>query len=694
MLRRLVFVLLLGACKTAVSPADAGVDEPVVDAGALDAGAEEDAGVVDAGLLEFDAGFSLLLPLCGVQQGQTAPGFALLDTGQSLGIQCLQKSASAVVSVDGPGLWVLWRSADGARLASGFTRTGEDSQLGDCARASLSLKGDTLAVVEPGSNRVQVRSAVTGLVTATLPMGTRAGVSTDGSAVWVSSGQALEVYSPSGTLLLREAGDFSTAAVFARPGQLRVIRGTTLERLDVPGGARTMLASISGSFRGWFHDGSHFFTRLGTTVWVVSADGVVRTVMNLPEANGGGLEGQRDWFWNRFPAGMPTSFFRLDAGQNPVTTRTIPFGTYTHAGDSLGLLSHGSTSFEVLRLGESTLTSTTFTAPVSYLTAFAANDEGEWVIGSDSIWNAQPDGGVVSLGCGTPVSVTGAETGLMAVATGSGQVLLVDLRPDGGHTVRPPIDFFSGHVELSADGRHLAAAGLLTRAQYWNDRSLRVYDLADGGLAHVWPYAWADYPTLFLDFTFAREGNHLSHLKTTVGGPMQTWSSLLTDRAGAVIATATSTEQPMLLAPDGKHGAQPMAEPVPGATTTLFSDGALSGAVMGRAVGWLSNDRLLLNVYRRTPGAFIDVFDHAELRDPQGTLVQMSPLPELRRITMVTPSIVYDAFTNATYDVATGQRQWQSRSRPPPSLYGPPLAAPAGDFAVFVNGSVISAEPR
>lgn len=694
MLRRLIslgFVMLVGACRPATPPTDAGVDDSGVDAGSLDAGGSaDDAGALDAGPSEVDAGFSLLLPVCGVQQGQTAPGFARLDTGQSQGIRCLQKTASSVVSVDGTGRWVLWRSADGARVASGTTTEVVSSRLGDCESARLSLKGDTLAVIEAGSTRVQVRSATTGLVSATLAMGTGAGVSTDGSAVWVVSAEALEVYSSSGALLFREAGDYSNAGVFAEAGQLRVAHGTTLERFVVPGGARTVLGSFSGSFRGWFHDGSHFFTRLSTTVWIYSADGVQRSVMALPATNGDVLEGQRDWFWQRTP--MATPFFRLDAGQTPVTTQPIPFGTFVPAGDSLGVLPHGMASFEVLHLGESSITSTTFSARVPYLSSFAANDQGEWVVGADnsSIWNSHGDGGVTPLGCGAPLSVTGAETGLMAVATGAGQVLLVDLRPDGGHTLRPPIDFYSSHVELSADGRHLAAAGSLNDAQYWNDRSLRVYDTADGGLEHAWSYVWADYPTLFFDFSFAREGTRLSHVVGTYAAQW-TYSSLLTDREGTVIATAASTERPMLLSPDGRHAAQSTTNPVASATTTLFADGVLSGAVMGRAIGWLSNDRLLINVYRRSSGVLADVFDHAELRDAQGALVQMSALPELNQVTMVSASTVYDSRSNATYDVTTGRKLWQSLTGALPS---PQKAAPAGDFAVFVKGSLVSAEPR
>lgn len=634
-----------------------------------------DAGVVDAGVP------GVLLGACGVAAGELAAPFAVVDLGHGGDITCLQKSGQFVVSIDSARHWVLWRG-DGLRLAAG--QTSRDVAGTGCSSVLL-LRGETLAFLEDGAPHIRVHSATTGAALATLPAGASWGVSEDGSFLWVGSPTGLEVFSPAGSSLFLQQGDYSSAKGFGVAGELRMAHGSTLERFAMPGGTRTDLGSFSGTFSSWFLDGSHFVTSLGTTLWVYSADGMSQVVFG--GLGSGRFEGRGDFFWRFMDSSRSLDLFKVDAGVNPV--QSLPsVGTVISAGDSIGLFSDRSQPFRVVRLAPSGVTTTTVSHHLPCCNAFGANDQGEWVVGAGhgGLWN-QHAGALVPLGCGNPMSITGAETGLAAIATGSGVILLVDLRPDGGHRLRPGIEFYSSQVELSADGQHLAAAGSLVDAQGWDDRSLRLYDPANGVLDHRWNYTWAgEYPArLFSGFSFARDGTRLSHLVRDVTTSNWVNSSVLTDRAGNTLATS-QTNGLMRLSPDGQHGFVSVQGTTRAATTTeLFTNGALTGAVAGQAVGWISPDRVLVNVYRHSGPT--SSFVAAEIRDTGGALIEATTLPPLEEVSPSSGSAVYDAFTNATWDLATGQKLWESVN---PRPY---RAAPAGGFAVYQVGSVIHAEP-
>lgn len=635
----------------------------------------------DAGVPERDAGFGVLLGACGARAGERAEAFAVLDLGHGSSIACLQRSGDVVLSVDQSNHWVLWGD-DGLRLASGQTRPPEYSA---CESFAL-LRGETLALLDESGLNLRLYSATTGAPLATLTAGPAWGLSQDGSALWVGSPNGLAVFSATGASLFVAPGDYSRAKGFGVAGKLRIAQGSTLERFSLPDGTRTALGSFSGTFSSWFLDGSHFLTSLGTTVWVYSADATGPLVFaGLERAS---YQGQGDWLWRFVDASTALSLYHLDAGANPVQSFAPPFQSAIGSGHSVGLLSYGEPPFRVLQLGSSSVTTGTFTVNRPSLSAFAASDDGAWVVGSRNggVWRAPADGGTaVPLGCGSPMSITGADPGVAAISTGSGAILLVDLRPDGGHGLRPAIDFYSSHVELSADGRQLVAAGSFADAQYWDDRSLRIYDPTDGGLEHLWNYTFSDYPSaLFMDFSFSRDATRLSHLVADLRTYPAINSSRLTDTAGNLIATET-TKGLMQLSPDGRYGfvAVPTT-PLGLSTTELFTNGVLSGAVSGLAVGWVANDRLLVNVRTSGPRS---TFVAAEVRDGAGALLQTTTLPALGQVSPISGSSLYDATTNATYDLVSGRKLWESIH---PRPY---RAAPAGSFAVYQQGSVICAEP-
>jgi hypothetical protein len=350
--RRSAFLIaaLISGCPPPPSPPDGGTPE---DAGVSDAGQD------DGGL---DAGRGTLLTVCGVPAPASAPPYAFIDVGNGAGIACLRKSDRAVVGVDGTGRWVLWRNTDGVHVADGQTSCNE----------LLALRGDNFTYLDP-AQQFRVRSAVDGALLSSHPLlGRLGGLAVDGSYVWISSSSSLEVFTPSGTRLFSHAGDYSSAKVFADTAELHVARGTTLEHFAVPSGTAGASSTFSGTFTSWFLDGSHFFTSLGDTVWIYDADGTQRAVLSIPQVFPSmRLRGRGEWFWVFIQTGRPVPFYRLDAGSTPVETRTVPYGTFADDDEYIAVISYGAPGFEVLHLEPSGIRSTTFTAPLPFMSTFA-----------------------------------------------------------------------------------------------------------------------------------------------------------------------------------------------------------------------------------------------------------------------------------------------------------------------------------
>lgn len=100
---------------------------------------------------------------------------------------------------------------------------------------------------------------------------------------------------------------------------------------------------------------------------------------------------------------------------------------------------------------------------------------------------------------------------------------------------------------------------------------------------------------------------------------------------------------------------------LPEAGTNVVTSGVLTTAVTGWPVGWIDDNRLLLNRYvsggigNPTPS-----FDGTEIRNAAGTLVASPELPEVFNLQRVSTNAIYSRDLNQILDVTTGATVWSS----------------------------------
>jgi hypothetical protein len=306
------------------------------------------------------------------------------------------------------------------------------------------------------------------------------------------------------------------------------------------------------------------------------------------------------------------------------------------------------------------------------LTAFAS-DGTNWTVGNQhgvilENRSSQP------LACGQVWSMAGAENGTAAVATASGKILVFRLQPSG-NIFTGSVDFPSSHVELSADGTLLAAMGNTLDAQYWRDRSVKIFSLPDFRETATWPHSWDDYPTLSFGFAFSRSGDHLAHLLGTWNGSSWTYSRMLTDVPGRVTYYSDTSRDSEIykLSPNGdRFSLNHSYGCVPDCAAQLFDGGTLVGAVAGSVAGWLDNDRVLVQTRQG-----------ARIYNSRGTFL-FTPLfgAYVSAFQVVSPTRIY--YGSAIYYLEDGRSVFSIRSAS--------AAAVAGEFIIYSRSAQVLAQ--
>jgi hypothetical protein len=512
---------------------------------------------------------------------------------------------------------------------------------------------------------LEVRSAVDGQLLYSRPNQYSFGVTSDGLYAWTNCCDALTVWDLLGQTVLQAPGNYSGAKIVGSDGELRVALSPShpiaIEIFDLSSGSMSVTPPYTGTFHSWFLDGQRFLTHVSNTVWVYSKTASQLEILTLRSINH--LTGQLDYFWtygeNQSPGYL--DIYRVGGGPNPEVSDLLGCcHTVIGVADKIGVLSHPS-SFDIFSLNSSTVTRTSHEVPMAELTAFGA-DETNWTVGNQhgAVWEGTSN---QPLGCGKVWSIAGAETGLAAVATASGKILVFDLQPSG-HSFLGSIYFPSSHVELSSDGTVLGAMGNTLDSQYWLDRSVKVFSLPDFTETVNWPHSWSSYPTLFFEFGLSRSGDYLAHLEGTWNGSWY-YSRKLTDVPGSITYYSDSgrNNQIYKLSPNGRRFSLFNTD-----SSQLFEDGALVGAILGNAVGWLDNNRVLVT------GAMGP--DFVKLYDSRGNLLFTSPVfAWLTPFKVVSSTRVY--WPNTIVDVETGS-EWS------PSHQGGPGGV-AGDFIVYYS---------
>jgi hypothetical protein len=616
----------------------------------------------------------------------------LLDLGHVRPISLLRLTSSRVLSLDHSNSWVLWDYAAAGKL-TGALATCWSSHCVAGSLAPVDLEGPTL--VDETAAGLEVRASLDGSVLAVIstPI-VWWKLATDGSYLCAGSASALTVWSPAGSVVASRAGNYSTAVAFAAPGQVQIALGpagtNVVETVALPSGTSSVTSTFQGTFNSWFLDGQHFLSNTANTVWTYTNTGVQADITALPTVEN--LTGQGSWFWtySASTSGFPVNLYKVGASGSPTATYSPgPVGYVIPSGLTLGILAYGSGAGTVIDLSGSSPTTTSFTAPIAYTSAYAGNSASQWVAGNNSgvlLDGASIPGNPRYFGYGAAWSIAGSGP-TVAVATASGAILYFNAATSAQEGT---IKFSASQLALSSDGSVLAAAGDQQDAQYHDDWSINIYSLPSGTKTNGWPYSFASYAqggTLPSEITLSSSGTALGQVLGRSNGVLTCSRQVTAVSGGPVLWSDTFLPAPpcvglpVRLSPDGtKVAVSNNKSDTSG--TNIYSNGILVTAVPGWVVGWLDDSRILVNTYTLsrlgTPA-----YTSSTIYSSAGTRLAAPPLPELQSLQIVNAGSVYDPGSNAIYSTTTGTATWTSGS---PSTG---VGAVAGSDVVFASGSQV-----
>ena len=187
-------------------------------------------------------------------------------------------------------------------------------------------------------------------------------LASDGSYICAGSSAGLYVFTPAGQLVLSQAGNYIGAQIFAAPGEVLVADGpagqNVIETISTVNGTSTVSSPFSGTFYGWFLDGSRFLTTLvdtvDNTVWVDSNTGVEQAVVDLPTTSL--LAGQGNWIWTYDSNTYAFEIYAIGSGTPAFSYTASSSVSPVLSGSTIGLLSAGLPQMSVIDLSGSTPT--------------------------------------------------------------------------------------------------------------------------------------------------------------------------------------------------------------------------------------------------------------------------------------------------------------------------------------------------
>jgi hypothetical protein len=648
----------------------------------------------------------------------------LLELGHGTAIGDIRFEGDRVLSVDANGHWVLWNYTSGAILTSGNLATEGNPVY--TTPSPIDMAGQT--VVDGIANGLEVRDLSDGHLLSTIaypdlnvlssssgtPVAANGSwwkLASDGSYICIGSKTGLTIYTPAGQIAESKSGDYSKANSFAAPGQVLVALGpagqNVIEAISVADGTTTISPQFSGQFSSWFVDGGNFLTTLSNTVWVYSNAGVQQGLVQLPSTTN--LGGLGNWIWtydtgsypnypvNIYPIGSATAALSFNddpnyAGGGLITASRTTFGFYDR----------GSRQISVIDLSGSTPLKTDYTRPLALANTFAASSSSQWVVGNEN--GLILDGASLSstpqyFGQGRAWSIAGS-TGSAAISTEIGTISVFDPSPA---TLQETVDFPSGKVSLSSDGTVLGAFANVN--DEGTDRTLNFYSLPSGNVIQSFPSTASitSSSTFPLDFTLAGSGATIGQV--TVTGTVNSWNPSATARQVTPIAGTpviwsdtgsftpnSGVPNPIFLSPDGTLIAVYNVAQSSTSVTNIYKNGALVTAVPGAAVGWIDNNRLLVNTYGPSYGVQPGPYLGSTIYSSAGTSLATPALPQLQSIQTVNSDSVYDPASNAIYSLTTGQATWTASY--PNSGQGllSGVGAVSGSYVVYASGHSVVVE--
>ena len=682
----------------------------------------------------------------------------LLELGHAASIQVLRFVGGHVLSADSSGHWVLWDYTSGAMLASGdgtipFQNCNYWDEV-DCpptpfpARYGnpIDMAGQTFVVTV--SNGLEIHDQADGHLISLIdfpglnlfgpdPYAPWAlnqftnwwQLASDGSYICIGSKSGLFILNLQGQMIVSKPGDYSSALSFSSPGAVHVALGpagkNVIETILTVDGTSSVSPTFSGQFHSWFVDGGRFLTNESTTVWTYSDIGVQQAVVTLPAVTN--LAGEGNWIWiydttqaPGYPPVYPLNIYPIGSGTPTLSIDNWASATIAPSGSTLGILSYEIAvepqrvvlryQFSVIDLSGSIPVENDYIFPIDYGSAYAAGSSSKWVVGNK--YGAILDGRSLAstpryFGHGIAWSVAGT-VGSAAIGTADGAITIID--PDQ-KTLEEAIDFSSVKLALSADGTVLGAAAYASDDDYLTDRTLKFYSLPSAALISSFPYAnplQNDLTPDLFGFTLSGSGTTIGRVSgvyqnsawgytrqvTDITGNSTIWSDTGTSSIANLNTFPWYVNSP-LLSPDGTLIAAASGPPATNSATSILRNGVSITAVPGVGVGWIDNDRLLVNQYSLDTTGTIPKFANCAIYSSAGVLLTTSPIPvELKDIQVVTSDSVYDRNSNAIYSLSTGQILWRG-SYPILEVLDEelgPVGAVAGPYIVYESGHRIVVE--
>ncbi len=606
----------------------------------------------------------------------------LLELGHANEIGSVATTGSKALSVDETGHWVVWDYATGAIVASG--RNVGPPQLA----ASIAVEIISSAIIVRDANDWRQLSTIAGSYN-------WVNVAADGSYLCAGNQSGVKAWSPAGAELLSKSGDYSSAFAFAALDAIQVARGPAgndvVEIISIADGSAVSSPTFQGDFHAWFSDGHRFLSVLGTTVWTYSRNAVQEDVRVLPTV--AFLRGYGNWFWVT-PNSARVDIYAVGASAAP--TASFLTGTSSMivpSGGTIGVLPYGQGLVSVIDLDGTTPTETDHAVPIPYLTQYAATTASNWLVGNKHgvlLDGASLAGTPRYLSLGAAVSIAGSDNRI-AVATAAGTIFYYDAH---SHALEGTIQSYASQLALSADGSVLAT-GVNPRldSQFHDDLTVRTLSLPAGTEIHAWPYSFASPPRQF-DLTLSGSGTALGQILQSISGS-STFARQVTDVTGTTTLWSDSVTStyflggvwpPIRLSPDGSLVAAPNDTPSKSVVTNIFRNGSLTTAIPGSAVGWIDDNRLLVQTYK-SDNSSTPVYDSSVLYDSTGTKLATPTLPVLKSIQTASPDAIYAPDLNTIYSLSTGAKAWSS-VRPSTGV-----GALAGSQVVFGSGSQVILEP-
>ena len=615
------------------------------------------------------------------------PG-VLLELGHTTNVIRILHDGSRILSADEGGHVSLWNAQTGALLASSESAC-NPGNANECGLVAMA--GPTAAVRQ--SSRIDVFSTADGALIAQIPA---TGpfyrwwrLSEDGAYLVVPGDTGLTTWTRAGAILFTLPGNYASANVYADTGQIRIAKGAAgaalIETVTVPGGASSVGPAFQGTFHSWFSDGDRFLTNVANTVFVYSTAVAQEAILALPTIEQ--LGGRGNWIW--------TGLNNLDI--YAVGASTTPAASYSKSPSDRLIPSASTIAFgvpgsqlSIVDLSGATPVKRDYTTPVEDFRAYGATSSTDWAYAPrfgalfGELSNASnPVPMPQRYAPGRAFSIAGSDSRI-AVATACGQIFHFDAAT---HSLLNELQYPSSQVAISTDGTQLAAAS--------TDRisvpsQMRVYAMP--GETTLADFPFAQNGTYLWEFSFASGGNVMGQVVSTTGRRMRQ----VTGFDGIPIWTDTPQYfypeiSSIRLSPNGSRFA--VAVPIDdfGSTssttgTNIYNGATLTTAVLGIPVGWVDNDRLLINRYRREYN--YGVYLRCEFVSPAGAVTTCPALPHIQRMQAVTSNSIYSPALNKIFDLTTGATLWTSAS----AAQG--QGAVAGNDVVFASGATVRFEAR